>query len=195
VLPDGSIWNGLRGLRKDNTGYDMKQLFFGAEGTLGIVTAAVLRLFPKPTASETAWIAVESPAAAVALLGLVRIRMGDAISAFELIRRSLIDFLLAGVPGHEDPMGAVHPWYVLMDVTSQGPPGSLHDTLAEALAAAQEAGLLRDALIAASGTQAARLWKMRESLVEAQAAAGGSIAHDVSVPVSSIPEFIARADA
>ena len=195
VLPDGSIWNGLRGLRKDNTGYDMKQLFIGAEGTLGIVTAAVLRLFPKPTASETAWIAVESPAAAVALLGLVRARLGDAVPAFELIRRSLVDFLLAGVPGHEDPMRAVHPWYVLMDVTSQGPPGSLHGPLAEALAAAQEAGLVRDALIAASGTQAAKLWKMRESLPEAVISAGGAIPHDISVPLSRIPEFIERADA
>ena len=97
----------------------------------------------------------------------MRARLGDAVSAFELIRRSLIDFLLAGVPGHEDPMRAVHPWYVLMDVTSQGPPGSLHGPLAEALAAAQEAGLVRDALIAASGAQAAKLWKMRESLPEA----------------------------
>ena len=195
VLPDGSVWDGLRGLRKDNTGYDMKQVFIGAEGTLGIITAAVLRLFPKPTASETAWIGIDSPAAGVALLGHVRARLGDTVSAFELIGRPIIELLLAGVPGHEDPMGEVHPWYVLMDVTSQGPPGSLHTPLADALAAAFEAGLLRDALIAASGTQAARLWKMRESLVEAQAAAGGSIAHDVSVPVSRIPEFIERADA
>jgi FAD/FMN-containing dehydrogenase len=195
VLTDGSIWNGLRGLRKDNTGYDMKQLFIGAEGTLGIVTAAVLRLFPKPTASETAWIAVESPADAVALLGLVRARLGDAVSAFELIRRSLIDFLLAGVPGHEDPMRAVHPWYVLTDVTSQGPSGSLHGPLAEALAAAQEVGIIRDALIAASGTQAAKLWEMRESLPEAVISAGGAIPHDISVPLSRIPEFIEGADA
>jgi FAD/FMN-containing dehydrogenase len=195
VLPDGSVWNGLRSLRKDNTGYDMKQLFIGAEGTLGIVTAAVLRLFPKPTASETAWIGVESPATAVALLGHMRTRMGDAVSAFELIRRSLVDFLLAGVPGHEDPMQAAHPWYVLMDVTTQGPPGSLHEPLAEALASAQEAGMVRDALIAASGAQAARLWKMRERLPEAVVSAGGAIPHDVSVPVSRIPELIDRADA
>jgi FAD/FMN-containing dehydrogenase len=195
VLPDGSVWDGLKGLRKDNTGYDLKHLFIGAEGTLGIVTAAVLRLFPRPTASETAWIGVESPAAAVALLGHMRARMGDAISAFELMRRSLVDFLLAGVPGHEDPMREQHPWYVLMDVTSQGPPGSLHAPLAEALAGAHEAGHIRDALIAASGAQAARLWKMRESLPEAVIAAGGAIPHDVSVPVSRIPEFIARADA
>jgi FAD/FMN-containing dehydrogenase len=195
VLPDGTIWNGLKSLRKDNTGYDMKQLFIGAEGTLGIVTAAVLRLFPKPTASETAWIGVESPAAAVALLGHMRARMGDAVSAFELIRRSLVDFLLAGVPGHEDPMQVPHPWYVLMDVTTQGPPGSLHEPLAEALASALEAGKARDALIAASGAQAARLWKMRESLPEAVVSAGGAIPHDISVPVSRIPQFIESADA
>ncbi len=195
VLPTGEIWNGLRGLVKDNAGYDLKQLFIGAEGTLGIVTAAVLRLFPKPSASETAWIGIDSPAAGVALLGHVRSRLGDTVSAFELIGRPIIDLLLAGVPGHEDPMAEVHPWYVLMDVTSQGQPGSLHAPLADALGAALEDGLVRDALIAASGTQAARLWKMRESLVEAQQAAGGSIAHDVSVPVSRIPEFIERADA
>jgi FAD/FMN-containing dehydrogenase len=194
VLPDGRVWEGLRGLRKDNTGYDMKQLFIGAEGTLGIVTAAVLRLFPKPTASETAWIALDSPQAAVALLGHMRSEMGDAVSAFELMCRLIIDLLLAGVPGHEDPIGQVHPWYVLMEATSQGPPGSLYGPFSEALAGAQEAGLIRDALIASSGAQAARLWKMRESLVEAQVSAGGTIAHDVSVPVSRIPEFIARAD-
>ena len=195
VLADGSVWNGLRGLRKDNTGYDMKQLFIGAEGTLGIITAAVLRLFPKPTASETAWIALDSPQAAVALLGHMRAHMGDAVSAFELMCRLIIDLLVTGVPGHEDPLGTRYPWYVLMDVTSQGPPGSLHGPFSEALAGAQEAGLIREALIASSGAQAARLWKMRESLAEAQVSAGGTIPHDVSVPVSRIPEFIARADA
>ena len=104
VLPDGSVWDGLRGLRKDNTGYDLKQLFIGAEGTLGIITAAVLRLFPKPTASETAWIAARHAGAGVALLGHMREPLGDAVSAFELIGRPIIDLLLAGVPGHEDPM-------------------------------------------------------------------------------------------
>jgi len=195
VLPDGSVWNGLRALRKDNAGYDMKQIFIGAEGTLGIVTAAVLRLLPKPTASETAWIGLASPAAAVALLGHMRARLGDTISAFELIGRSALDLLLAGVPGHEDPMRQVHPWYVLMELTSQGAAGSLNAPLADALAAALERDLIGDALLAASGAQAAKLWRMRESLVEAQQAAGGSIAHDVSVPVSRIADFIARADA
>lgn len=195
VLPDGRIWNGLRSLRKDNTGYDLKQLFIGGEGTLGIITAAVLRLFPKPTTSETAWIAIDSPEKGVALLAHIRSTMGEAVSAFELICRSIIDFLLTGVPGHEDPMSEKHPWYVLMNVTGQGPVGSLHDPLAEALASAMEAGLVRDAQIASSGAQAAKLWKMRESMAEAQVSAGGSIAHDVSVPVSRIPEFIARTDA
>ena len=134
VLPDGRVWDGLRGLRKDNTGYDMKQVFIGAEGTLGIVTGAVLRLFPKPTATETAWVAVDSPALGVALLGHMLARMGDTISAFELIGRPIVDFLLQGVAGHDDPMREVHPWYVLLNVTSQGAPGSLFGPLSEALA-------------------------------------------------------------
>ena len=154
VLPDGSVWDGLRGLRKDNTGYDMKQVFAGAEGTLGIITAAVLRLFPKPTASETAWIGVDAPTAAVALLGHVRPSRRHGLGV-DLIGRPIIDLLLSGVPGHEDPMQDIHPWYVLMDVTSQGPPGSLHTPLADALGAALETGLVVDALIAASGAQAA----------------------------------------
>ncbi|MFZ0849463.1 MAG: FAD-binding oxidoreductase [Hyphomicrobiaceae bacterium] len=195
VLPDGRIWDGLRGLRKDNTGYDMKQMFIGAEGTLGIITAAVLRLFAKPTATEAAWVAVDSPDAGVALLGHMLARIGDTISAFELIGRRIIDFLLAGVPGHTDPMREAHPWYVLLNVASQGPPGSLLGPLSDTLADASDRGLVRDALIAASSAQAARLWKIRESLVEAQVSAGGTIAHDVSVPVSRIAEFIRRADA
>jgi FAD/FMN-containing dehydrogenase len=125
----------------------------------------------------------------------MRARLGDSISAFELIRRMNVDCLLRGVPGNEDPMPQVHPWYVLMDVTSQGAPGSLHEPLADALAAAHEAQLIEDALIAASGTQAAKLWKMRESLPEAAISAGGAVAHDISVPLSRIAEFIERADA
>jgi FAD/FMN-containing dehydrogenase len=195
VLPDGRIWNGLRGLRKDNTGYDLKQLLIGGEGTLGIITGAVLRLFPKPTATETAWIAVESPAAAVALLGHMKAALGESISAFELIRRAIVDFLLQGVPGHTDPMTDVHPWYVLMDVSSQGAPGSLAGPLGDALGAALEQGLVLDAIIASSGAQAQKLWKMREDMAEAQKAAGGAISHDISVPVSKIAEFVAATDA
>ncbi len=125
VMPDGRVWNGLRSLRKDNTGYDLKQLFIAGEGTLGIITKAVLRLFPKPTASETAWIAVESPEKGVALLAHMKAAMGDAISAFELICRQIIDVLITSVPGHADPMSETHPWYVLMDVTGQGAAGCI----------------------------------------------------------------------
>jgi FAD/FMN-containing dehydrogenase len=194
VLPDGRVWNGLRGLRKDNTGYDMKQLFIGAEGTLGIVTAAVLRLFPKPTEAQSAWIAVDSPAAGLDLLMHMKNAMGEAITSFELIRRSIIDFLLAGVPGHSDPMPEPHPWYVLMEVTGQGAAGSLSDPLAAALEGAIEKGLVRDAVFASSSEQSKRLWRMREDLPDAQKAAGGSIAHDVSVPLSRLAEFIEKAD-
>lgn len=195
VLPDGQIWHGLRGLRKDNTGYDMKQLFIGGEGTLGVITAATLKLFPKPTDSISAYIGVASPAAAVELLSLLRSKLGESISAFELLRRAIVDLLLAGVPGHSDPMPTVHPWYVLMEVAGQGEPGTLNAPLADALGAAMEAGLVQDAMITTSGEQARKLWKMREDLAEAQKSAGGSIAHDISVPLSRIPEFIEKADA
>jgi FAD/FMN-containing dehydrogenase len=195
VLANGEIWNGLRGLRKDNTGYDMKQMFIGAEGTLGIITGATLRLFPKPSDVISAYIGVASPAAAVELLSVLRSKLGESISAFELLRRAIIDLLLVGVPGHSDPMPSVHPWYVLMEVGGQGEPGTLNGPLADALGAAMEAGLVQDAMITTSGEQARKLWKMREDLAEAQKSAGGSIAHDISVPLSRIPEFIDTADA
>jgi FAD/FMN-containing dehydrogenase len=195
VLPDGRTWDGLRGLRKDNAGYDMKHLFIGAEGTLGIITGAVLRLYPKPSAVETAWIGLESPAQAVELLAYMKGQLGERITAFELMRRSIIELLISGVPGHGEPMADVHPWYVLAEVSGQGPPGSLAEPFATALTAAMEQGLVADAVIASSGQQARRFWKMREDLAEAQKSAGGTITHDISVPVSRIPEFLAKADA
>ncbi|MEM7751729.1 MAG: FAD-binding oxidoreductase, partial [Pseudomonadota bacterium] len=195
VLPDGEIWHGLRGLRKDNTGYDLKHLFIGAEGTLGIVTAAVVRLFPKPTASETAWMGLKSPQDAVKLLSHMRSKLGDQVSGFELMQRTIIDFVLEGVPGHEDPMSTRHAWYVLSEVTGQGEPGSLAEPFTDALGEAMELGLVDDAVIAASGAQAARFWKMREDMAEAQKAIGVGIKHDVSVPVSKISAFIERANA
>ncbi len=193
VLPNGEIWSQLRGLRKDNTGYDLKHLFIGAEGTLGIITAAVLKLFPRPTATETVWLGLKSPEHAVKLLGHMRARLGDSVSAFELLQRAIIDFLLTGVPGHEDPMTTMHPWYVLTEVSGQGEPGSLSEPVTAALAEAMEMGLVDDAVMASSGVQAARFWKMREDMAEAQKHAGVGVKHDVSVPVSRIAEFLDRA--
>ena len=195
VLPDGRIWNGLRGLRKDNTGYDLKQLFIGAEGTLGIITAAVLKLFPKPTETQTAWIAVESPEAGVELLAHMRGTLGESITSFELIGRSIVGLLLQTMPIHSDPLTRVHPWYVLTEITGQGAPGSLAEPLGTALEQAAEKGLIQDAVIASSSEQGKRLWKMREDFAFAQQYAGGTIAHDISVPLSRITEFIQRSDA
>ena len=195
VLPDGRIWNGLRGLRKDNTGYDLKQLFIGAEGTLGIITAAVLKLFPKPTETQTAWIAVESPQAGVELLSHMRQTLGESVTSFELIGRSIVDLLVQTMPNHADPLAGAHAWYVLTEISGQGAPGSLAEPLGTALESAAEKGLVRDAVIASSSEQGKRLWKMREDFAFAQQHAGGTIAHDISVPLSRITEFIQRSDA
>jgi FAD/FMN-containing dehydrogenase len=190
VLPDGRIWNGLRGLRKDNTGYDLKQLFLGAEGTLGIITAAVLRLFPQPGATATAWIAVDSPRAAVELLGQLRARLGDRVSAFELLSRACLEAVMAHSPGTQDPLAACHPWYVLAELADSGEQASLHQRVEDALSECAERGALRDAALAHSGEQARALWRIRETIPEAQFT---NVKHDISVPVSKIPEFVERA--
>jgi FAD/FMN-containing dehydrogenase len=195
VLPDGRIWNGLRGLRKDNTGYDLKQLFIGAEGTLGIITAAVLKLYPRPKDQQTAFCAVPNPQAAVELLSRARIASGEAVTGFELIQRFGIDLVIRHLPQTPDPLGQRHDWYVLMELSGSGAGGSLRQTLEEMLAEALERGLLLDATIAASQAQARAFWKMREDHAEAQKELGLSIKHDVSVPVSKVADFIARADA
>jgi FAD/FMN-containing dehydrogenase len=187
VLPDGRVWDGLRGLRKDNTGYDLKQLFLGAEGTLGVITAAVLRLFPRPTASASAWIALDSPKAAVELLGLLRERLGDRICAFELLSRACLDAVLAHAPGTQDPLAAAHPWYVLAELADSGAPGLLRERAEAALADCAERGALRDAALAHSGEQSRALWRIRETIPEAQFT---NVKHDISVPVSKIPDFV-----
>jgi FAD/FMN-containing dehydrogenase len=184
VLPDGRVWNGLRGLRKDNTGYDLKQLFLGAEGTLGVITAAVLRLYPKPTASATAWIALASPAQAVELLATLRSRVGDRISAFELVSRTCLEAVLAHLPDARDPLGAPHPWTVLAEFGDSGTAEDLHGRIAEALDG-------HEAVLAQSGEQARSLWRLRESIPEAQFS---NVKHDISVPVSKIAEFIDLTD-
>ena len=192
VLPDGSIWHGLRSLRKDNTGYDLKQFFLGAEGTLGVITAAVLKLRPRPAASATAWIALDSPASAVRLLARLRERVGDCVSAFELVSRRCLEAVLAHAPSTPDPLGAPHPWYVLAELEDSGSFESLHARLEAALTDGAERGALRDATIAASQAQAAALWRIRETIPDAQFA---NVKHDVSVAVSRIPALVERMDA
>jgi len=195
VLPDGSVMEGLRGLRKDNTGYDLKHLFLGAEGTLGIITAAVLKLFPRPRETETAFVSVRDPNAAIELLARVRGGTGDAVTAFELISRTCLDMVLSHIPGTSDPLATRHDWYVLMDVASGDSGGGLREALERSLADAMEAGLVLDATLAASAQQSKAMWRIRDSITEAQKSEGGSIKHDVSVPVSSVANFISEASA
>jgi FAD/FMN-containing dehydrogenase len=187
VLPDGRIWDGLRGLRKDNTGYDLKQLFVGAEGTLGVITAAVLKLHPRPSAQITAWIGLADPARAVALLARLHASLGERISAFELVSRPCLDAVLAHDPHARDPLPGPHAWYVLADFADTGSQDALAALVASALGDAPE---IEDATLAGSLAQARALWKLRETIPEAQFA---NVKHDISVPISRVPEFIARA--
>ena len=193
VLPDGRVWHGLRGLRKDNTGYDLKQLFVGAEGTLGIITAAVMKLFPKPRATVTAMAAIAGPAEAVALLGKLRETCGDRITAFEYLPRICFDLVLRHIPNQRDPFAEPHPAYVLVELSDNGAPAEASAALEAALGPALETQLVRDAVIAASDAQRRALWGLRENISEAQKADGVSIKHDVSVPVSRVPELYERA--
>jgi len=195
VLPSGEIWDGLRGLRKDNTGYDLKQLFLGAEGTLGVITAAVLKLFPKPNDTVTALVGLPDPQAAVDLLARARAATGDAVSAFELMARFCIEIATEFGSDVRDPFAAPPPQYLLIELTTAQAPGPLRDAFEAVLETAMADGLVLDAVIADSGAQAQALWRIREVVPEVQMSAGGSIKHDVSVPVSRVPEFIARADA
>ncbi|HEV8015365.1 MAG TPA: FAD-binding oxidoreductase [Stellaceae bacterium] len=195
VLPDGRIWHGLRALRKDNTGYDLKQLFIGGEGTLGIVTAATLRLFPLPKAVETAFLGLTRVEDAMDLFSRARKASGDQLTAFELISRFGIDMAIKHVAGIVDPLPEKFPWYVLLEVSSSEAQSGLIETLERFLSDGMEAGLVKDGVIAKSGAQARDLWRIREGLVEAQKFEGGSIKHDISVPVSKVAAFITRAHA
>ena len=193
VLPDGQVWNGLRGLRKDNTGYDLKHLFVGAEGTLGVVTAAVLKLFAKPRSQATAFVAIENPAQAVALLGKIREACGERITGYELLGRVCVELIMKHMPATRDPFPEAHPWYVLVELSDSTEGAAVRTLLEEALAGAIEAGLARDAAVCTSEAQRAALWRMREDITEAQKLDGPSVKHDVAVPVSRVPELIERA--
>jgi FAD/FMN-containing dehydrogenase len=192
VLADGRIWNGLRALRKDNTGYDLKHLFIGAEGTLGLITAATLKLFPRPRAQATAWVAVPDPAAAVGLLARLRDAAGDNVTAFEIVGRPALELVLKHIPNARDPLVGKPAWQVLIELS--GARDDLSASLEQALQEAAADGLVDDAALAASEAQTAALWALRENVSEAQKIEGVSIKHDIAVPVSRIAEFIARAD-
>jgi D-lactate dehydrogenase (cytochrome) len=193
VLPDGQIWDGLKALRKDNTGYDLKQLFIGAEGTLGIITATTLKLFARPREQVSAFVAARDLAATVEILAHARRASGEAVTACELIPRRALDFTLKHGTGVSDPLAAAHDWYLLIEISSGDSAGGLKDIMETMLAQAYEAGLVTDAAIAASEAQAASFWRLREVMVAAQAPEGASIKHDVSVPVSQVPAFITKA--
>ena len=194
VLADGRIVEALSKLRKDNTGYDLKNLFIGAEGTLGIITAAALKLFPNPRARATAFVGLASPSQALAFFRLARASLGQGVTSFELVPRIGIDFVLAHAAGTRDPLTSPHPWYVLIEAVSQVAEG-LDEALTALLAAAFEQDLIADAAIAATLEQRKAFWRLRESLSEVQTHEGGSIKHDVSVPVGAVPEFLAEATA
>jgi FAD/FMN-containing dehydrogenase len=194
VLADGRILRGLNKLKKDNTGYDLKNLFIGAEGTLGVITAATLKLFPAPRTVETALVGVPSPQAAVEFLNLVQERSNRAATSFELFCRLAVDFALRHGAGCRDPLAAPHPWYVLVQLSSAARQ-DLRAILEGALHVGMERGLVGDAAIAESLEHRRAFWHLRDMLPEAQKPEGGSIKHDISVPVAAVPDFLREADA
>lgn len=192
VLPNGEVWNGLKRLRKDNTGYDLKQLLIGAEGTLGVVTAASLKLFPVMASRATAMAGLASADDAIRLLARAKEEAGGAVEAFELMSRIGVDFALKNIAGQRDPLEAVHPWYALIEITS-GEPGSAEAAMERLLAGALEAGLVQDAALAQTDVQAAAFWSLRENQSPAQKPEGATWKHDVAVPVSAVADFLREA--
>jgi len=190
VLANGDIWDGLRTLRKDNSGYDIKQMFLGAEGTLGIITAAALRLFPPVEEVQTAFIGIDRPQAAVDLFAELRHRLSDQLQAFEIIPERALRFVLKHIPGTRRPLNDIHPWYVLVETAGRGSTRLVE----EQLIAAIEEGLARDIVIAKNTSEKDQMWRIRHSISEAQKREGASLKHDVSVPVSEVGEFILAAE-
>jgi FAD/FMN-containing dehydrogenase len=193
VLPDGSLFEGLSALRKDNRGYDLKQLLIGAEGTLGVVTAASLRLVPRPGSTAVAWAGLASPQAALALLRRLEAELGEAVESFELVPDEALRLVLAHVEGTRAPLARATPWNVLIETTAPDSGRDSREVLEEALGAALEAGVVEDAAVAASEAQATALWRLRETISEAERHGGPAAKHDLSVPVSAMPEFIEAA--
>jgi D-lactate dehydrogenase (cytochrome) len=192
VLADGRILNGLSKLKKDNTGYDLRNLFIGAEGTLGIITAATLKLFPKPRAVETAYVGLSSPAQALKLLSIAQNEAAGGLTSFELLAHIAVDFSLRHGIDVRDPLTTKHPWYVLMELSSSR--DDARAALESILAKGMEEGIVDDAVIAANLSQRAGFWKLRDEMSAAQKPEGGSIKHDISVPVAAVPAFIEEAN-
>jgi FAD/FMN-containing dehydrogenase len=190
VLADGRVMSGLKSLRKDNTGYDVKSLFIGAEGTLGVITAASLKLFPLPADTATALVGVDSPQCALELLARLGNAAGDQVTAFELMPRAAVELTVLHIPGVANPLAQEAPWFVLVELTSPNPAHALAAALTDELQRAAEEGTVRDAMVATSMAQSQAMWKLRESVPEAQRHHGPSLKHDVSVPVSRVPHFI-----
>jgi FAD/FMN-containing dehydrogenase len=195
VLADGRVWDGLRALKKDNTGYDLRDLFIGSEGTLGIITAAVLRLLPRPAEKATAMVAIRSIEDALALFNMAQQSADRGLTAFEFMPRLVIEFVLRHISGTREPFAISHPWYVLIEISGPQADGRANGQLESILTEATEQDLLIDAVIAQSIAHAKDLWRLREGISEAQKPEGGNIKHDVSVPIAQIPDFIRRANA
>lgn len=193
VLADGRVLNVLSKLKKDNTGYDLRNLFIGAEGTLGIITAATLRLFPKPRAIETGYVGLKSPADALKLLSISQTEAAGSLTSFELLADIAVDFSIRHGIDIRDPLQGKHPWYVLMELSS--PRDDVRDTLEAILAKGMEDGIVDDAVIATNLSQRQAFWKLRDEMSAAQKPEGGSIKHDISVPVAAVPAFIEEANA
>jgi FAD/FMN-containing dehydrogenase len=195
VTADGQVWDGLRTLKKDNTGYDLRDLFVGSEGTLGIITAAALKLFPRPAETAVALAALPSIESVAALFRLAEARAHAGLTAFEFMSRFTLDLVIKHIPNSRLPLRAATPWYVLLEISSAEAGGIAEATMQRLLAEASEQGVVTDAVLAGSLAQSQALWRLRETASEAQRPEGGSIKHDVSVPVARIPEFIAAANA
>lgn len=195
VLPNGEVWNGLRGLRKDNTGYDLKQLFVGSEGTLGIITAAVLKLFPKPRSTSVALVATPSPATALDLLAFLKTQLGGDVTAFELISKPAMKLVRDYLRDEEPLFAEEHEWMVLIESISHAKQGEAEEVFQGVLEEAFTRGLVEDALLASSEAHAQRFWRLREEISDAQTRTGGSVRCDISVPLSAIPDFVQEASA
>ena len=195
VLPDGSVWDGLRTLRKDNTGYDLKQLFIGSEGTLGLITAVTLKLHPRPTAQAVAWVAPRSVEAALSLLGLTQDQCGASLNAFEILNRTQLEHVMRHVPDVREPLAEPAPWNLLIELSDRSAPATLQAQLEQVLEQAHAAGLILDASVASNQAQCAQFWRIRSSVSEGNKKSGMSLVFDVAVPLVRTAEFIERASA